>query len=153
MGKVTKCFSLCHLRVFKIFLLNIRMRPGYIALRALVLPTFFFFTPVRRLPTRGLLLIYRLTSWPPRSADCGGCRIRSRDCCVGSLDLLVSAISTEPPQPRDWATNYCDSLRLRLRNTAWNIGARKEMWFNRSQLIFHIKTLPKINKLEKCSFK
>jgi hypothetical protein len=33
----------------------------------------------------------------PHTGDCEGCRIRSRDCCVSSLDLPVS---TEPPQPR-----------------------------------------------------
>jgi hypothetical protein len=67
----------------------------YFWMRPLV---FFLLQKERRLPTRDLFLIYSLLSWP-RSGDCEGCRIRSRDCCVGSLNLLTSAISTEPPQP------------------------------------------------------
>jgi hypothetical protein len=63
----------------------------------------FFLLQKGRLPTWDLFLIHSLLSWS-RSGDCEGCRIRSRDCCVGSLDLLASAKSTVPPQPQDCAT-------------------------------------------------
>jgi hypothetical protein len=59
----------------------------------------FLFTPVGTPPNPRFVFDTQSFSWPPRSGDCEGCRIRSWDCCVGSLDLLASAISTEPPQP------------------------------------------------------
>jgi hypothetical protein len=37
----------------------------------------------------------------------GGCRSRSWDCCVDSLDLLVSPISPKPSQPQKCFTKYC----------------------------------------------
>jgi hypothetical protein len=66
--------------------------------QTIIKKNYFFLLQKGRLPIRDLFLTHSLFSWP-RSGDCEGCRIRSRDCSVGSLDLLASAISTEPPQP------------------------------------------------------
>jgi hypothetical protein len=55
----------------------------------------FFLIPVGTPPNPRFVVIHSLFSWP-RSGDCEGCRIWSRDCCIGSLDLQASAISAEP---------------------------------------------------------
>jgi hypothetical protein len=58
----------------------------------------FFFLQLGGLPT--LDFVFDTQSiFLASFRSCEGCRIRSRDCCVGSMDLLAGAISTEPPQP------------------------------------------------------